>query len=185
MAEKYHFMYVASFFGQRWSRPCWAWRSWTGPALIYGQSRVSCSLVCNNIWACIQTHTCSLSLFLCICRETLRETNNFAVLLDQRNLYSQDISVGVVLPYSVCLPFFNYCSNIVHKYYLFSIFVEFHEVVFCAGVSSVPGVYDFAPLVSPQLSPDPQNLDLEEQDFNLLYRKCLYSSNFSSWWKEE
>ncbi|KAK8748930.1 hypothetical protein OTU49_015602 [Cherax quadricarinatus] len=33
----------------------------------------------------------------------------------------------------------------------------------------IPGVYDFAPMMSPQLSPDSQNLDLEEQDFNLLY----------------
>ncbi|XP_063866575.1 protein lin-52 homolog isoform X1 [Scylla paramamosain] len=44
------------------------------------------------------------------------------------------------------------------------------------SVSSVPGVYDFAPLLSPQLSPDPQNLDLEEQDINLLYQFRLLTA---------
>ncbi|XP_071525111.1 protein lin-52 homolog isoform X2 [Panulirus ornatus] len=38
-------------------------------------------------------------------------------------------------------------------------------------------VYDFAPLMSsPQLSPDPQNLDLEEQDYNLLYQFRLLTA---------
>ncbi|XP_027217047.1 protein lin-52 homolog isoform X4 [Penaeus vannamei] len=37
-------------------------------------------------------------------------------------------------------------------------------------------VYDFAPLVSPQLSPNPENLDLEEQDYNLLYQFRLLTA---------
>ncbi|XP_037795302.1 protein lin-52 homolog [Penaeus monodon] len=40
----------------------------------------------------------------------------------------------------------------------------------------IPGVYDFAPLVSPQLSPNPENLDLEEQDYNLLYQFRLLTA---------
>ncbi|KAG0722144.1 Protein lin-52 [Chionoecetes opilio] len=40
----------------------------------------------------------------------------------------------------------------------------------------MPGVYDFAPLLSPQLSPGTQNLDLEEQDFNLLYQFRLLTA---------
>ncbi|KAK8748929.1 hypothetical protein OTU49_015602 [Cherax quadricarinatus] len=40
----------------------------------------------------------------------------------------------------------------------------------------IPGVYDFAPMMSPQLSPDSQNLDLEEQDFNLLYQFRLLTA---------
>ncbi|XP_050728081.1 protein lin-52 homolog isoform X1 [Eriocheir sinensis] len=40
----------------------------------------------------------------------------------------------------------------------------------------IPGVYDFAPLMSPQLSPDPQNLDLEDQDFSLLYQFRLLTA---------
>ncbi|CAL4070158.1 unnamed protein product [Meganyctiphanes norvegica] len=39
----------------------------------------------------------------------------------------------------------------------------------------IPGVYDFAPLVSPHMSPRSQNLDLEEQDYNLLYQFRLLS----------
>nr|XP_045608246.1 protein lin-52 homolog isoform X1 [Procambarus clarkii] len=40
----------------------------------------------------------------------------------------------------------------------------------------IPGVYDFAPMMSPQLSPDPQNLDLEEQDYTLLYQFRLLTA---------
>ncbi|KAK7075939.1 hypothetical protein SK128_028074 [Halocaridina rubra] len=34
----------------------------------------------------------------------------------------------------------------------------------------IPGVYDFANLVSPQMSPTSSCLDLEDQDYNLLYQ---------------
>ncbi|XP_042224745.1 protein lin-52 homolog isoform X2 [Homarus americanus] len=40
----------------------------------------------------------------------------------------------------------------------------------------IPGVYEFAPVMSPQLSPDPQNLDLEEPDYNLLYQFRLLTA---------
>ncbi|XP_066960670.1 protein lin-52 homolog [Macrobrachium rosenbergii] len=40
----------------------------------------------------------------------------------------------------------------------------------------IPGVYDFAALVSPQLSPTSHCLDLEEQDYSLLYQFRLLTA---------